>query len=80
MSEMEMAALGIGAIFLYICAVVLAICLALAPLFCWIHLRNIRRRQAENAHRMDEHLCAMRRSLERIDDAMRHICGMLEKK
>ena len=79
MNEIEAFGFGVG-IIIYVALVVFGIFLAIAPLFCWIHLRNIRRRQAENAHRMDEHLCAMRRSLERIDDAMRRICGMLEKK
>lgn len=80
MGELAAGMVGLMMIFVYLGAIVLGIFLALSPLFCWIHLREIRRRQAENAQRMDEHLCAMRRSLEKINDTLQHVCGMLDKK
>ena len=77
MSDIEV--LGVGlVVIIYVAGVVFGIFLAIAPLFCWIHLRKIRRQQVENMQRVDAHLCAMRRSLEKIDDALRHVCSMLE--
>lgn len=79
MSDIEVLGWGIG-VLIYAVVFIFGIFVALAPLFCWIHLRRIRRRQEEAAQRVDSHLCAMRRSLEKIDDTLRYICGILNKK
>ena len=70
-------ALGVW-IIIYVAIAILGIFLALAPLFCWIHLRKIRRQQAENVQRVNAHLYAMRRSLEEINDTLSKIAFELE--
>lgn len=73
--------LGVGVLVLvYVLMGIFGFFVAIAPLFCWIHLRKIRRRQTEIAQKVNEHLWEMRRSLASIDDALRRICSTLDKK
>ena len=74
MIEMEVVGL------VYVVAFIFGIVLALAPLFCWIHLRRIRRKQEEDAQRVNSHLWEMRRSLAQIDETLKSICDILNKK
>ena len=52
---------------------VIGLIVALAPVFCWRHLKAIREQQAEAAMRVDSHLIAILRAMEGINAMLRHL-------
>ena len=58
---------------------VIGLIVALAPVFCWRHLKAIREQQVEVARRVDSHLIAIRRVMEGIDATLRHLSLVVDE-